>query len=339
MSQKTVSEILLMHGDKFSVVILNIILLFLLCSAIHSQTEKNNTSTSANKNYKIGVGDVLKVVVTKQSLLSIDNVRVSNEGTIRLPMIEGDISAVCLTEADLTAAVTDRYKKYLLNPQVYIAVQEFNSNPVAVIGAVNTPGRFDIQRPTRLLELLTFVNGPSATAGEDIQIFRNPNADRCQSKATAAAGTEKFQELLVLPMAEVMKGNESANPFVQAGDIITVAKAEEPGEAYIIGNVKEAKTILLKEPTTLSKALAMSGGVTDKAEIEKIKIIRQDPINLVKKTIVANLKEIDKDKQKDILLQPNDIVEVPGPTGTKKILRDIFKTVIPTVGRSVIPIL
>lgn len=317
----------------------SILFLFLAASAIYCQTVKENAAQPAvSKNYKIGIGDVLKVIVAKQELLSLDNVRVSNEGTIRLPMIDGDIPAACLTEAELSAAITEKYKKYLLNPQVYVAVQEFRSNPVAVIGAVNAPGRFDVQRPTRLLELLTFVNGPSANAGESVQIFRTPGMGQCELKVLTNTEAEKNQELIVLPLAELMKGGENANPFVQAGDIITVIQADEPGEAYIIGNVKAAKTIALKEPTTLSKAIAMAGGVTEGAQTDKIKISRQNPNSLAKTEIIANLKEINKDQQKDILLEANDIIEVPGPSGTKKILRDIFRSLIPG-GRSIIPIL
>lgn len=315
-----------------------IILLFLACNGIYAQSVNENTEPVTNRNYKIGVGDVLRVIVTKQPLLSIDNVRVSNEGTIRLPMLEGEISAACVTETDLAVAITEKYKKYLLKPQVYVAVQEFHSNPVAVLGAVNAPGRFDVQRPTRLLELLTFVNGPAVNAGKDIQIFRTPNANLCDSNLPLVAENKSDEELIFIPLEETLKGSENANPYVQAGDIITIAQADEPDEAYIIGNVTSAKIIILKEPITLTKAIAMAGGVTKDANREKIKISRQDPDTLSKTVIIANLKEIEKDNQKDILLQANDVIDVPGPSGTKAFLKGLLRTIIPTVTRGIIPI-
>lgn len=320
------------------------LILLCLCIAAHAQSTgapaaKENGGTAENKNYKIGAGDILKVVVTKQPLLSLDSVRVSQEGTIRLPMLEGEVPAVCLTEAELSGVITEKYKKYLLNPQVYVAVQEFNSNPVAVLGAVNSPGRFDIQRPTRLLELLTLTNGPSAKAGKDIRLFRTSSGERCRSNPAANGETEKNQEeLIVLPLEAVMRGAETANLYVQAGDVITVAEADKPGEAYIIGNVVSAKAITLSEPTTLTKALAMAGGVTKEGKIDKIKITRQDPTGLNKTVIVANMKEIEKDRQKDVLLQSNDIVEVPGPAGAEKLLRGIYKSIVPTITRGIIPV-
>jgi polysaccharide export outer membrane protein len=330
---------LLKNNANYKLLIFSIILVFSVCNSIYAQTVSQDDQTFVSKNYRIGVGDILKVLVPKQEILSLDNVRVSNDGTIRLPLVNEEIPAACLTEAELSEAVNKRYEEYLLDPQVYIVVQEFHSNPVSVLGAVIAPGRFDVQRPIKLLELLTYVKGPTQLAGDNIQIFRSPENNLCERNVSADAETENKQELIILPLAETLKGSESANPYVQSGDIITITEAKKPGEAYIIGNVKSAKIITLDEPKTLSQAIAMAGGVTGGAQIDKIRISRQDPKTLSKTEIIANLKEINKDNQTDILLQPNDIIEVPGPSGTKKFLRELYKTIIPTVTRGIVPIL
>ncbi len=316
---------------------INAFLFFACVQAIaQNQVETNLLKTSGN--YRIGVGDVLRVTVIKQALLSVDGVRVSNDGTIRLPMLDSEIHAACLTEEELTATITGRYKKYILNPQIYVAVKEFNANPVALVGAVVAPGRFQLQRPMRLLELLALVNGPAPNAGKDIQVIRNPAADRCRSKtpesneSTIDPASEASQEIISLPLADVMKGNETANLYIQAGDVIRVVEAQLE-QAFVIGNVKAAATINLKEPVTLSKAIAIAGGVAQGANIEKIKILRQQPDSLSKTEIIVNLKDINKRTKDDILLQPNDIVDVPGASGTRKLLIDIFRNVIPTVTR------
>lgn len=307
-----------------------------LSSPAQKQTEPE--LPKMNGNYRIGVGDVLRVMVVKQNLLSVDGVRVGNDGTIRLPMLDAEITAACLTEAELSAAITNKYKKYILNPQVYVAVREFNANPVAFVGAVVAPGRFQLQRPTRLLELLTFVNGPASNAGKNVQIIRNPKQFQCgqnETKTTEMNAGEinaAEQEIISLPLAEVLKGGENFNPLLQSGDIIRIAEAELE-QAFVIGNVKSAATINLREPVTLSKAIAMAGGIAPGANIEKVKISRQQPNTLAKTEIIVNLKDINKRSQDDILLQPNDIVDVPGASGTRKFLRDIFRTVIPVVTR------
>lgn len=292
------------------------------------------TDAAAHENYRIGPGDVIDVSVGKNEVLSRAGVRVNNAGTIQLAMLDSDVSAACRTERELADEIRDKYKKYLLNPYVNVAVKEFNSTPIALIGAVNSPARLQLQRPTRLLEVLTIGNGPSATAGKSVQIIRNTNA-YCE-RTVLKSNEKSVDELITLPLAETLKGGEQANPFLQAGDIIRVVEAEQM-QAYIIGNIKSAMTINLKEPVTLTQAVAMAGGTTPDAQIEKVKISRRLPNSLDKTDVFVNLKEIDKRKSEDVLLQPNDIVEIPGPSGSKKFLKDIFKAIVPTLTR--IPII
>jgi polysaccharide export outer membrane protein len=294
-------------------------------SALPVAAQSIETKPSAD--YRLGIGDVLRVTVVKQPLLSVDAVRVGNDGTIHLPMIEGSVQAACLTESELSAAIGEKYKKYLLNPQIYIAVKEFNANPVSFLGAVVSPGKLQLQRPMRLLELLAFVNGPAPNAGKNIQIIRTTNKNLCGTDQAKDAQPEE-QDVISLPLADVLKGDEKFNPFIQSGDIIRIAEAKIE-QAFIVGNVKSAAIINLKEPVTLSKAIAMAGGVAPGANIEKIKISRQSADSLSKNEITVNLKEINNRVRDDLWLEPNDIIEVPRPNGTKKLLKDIFRIGIP----------
>lgn len=321
------------NTGKFQILIFVLTVAF--STSVFGQVSVTKTEQNADANYRIGIGDVLKIIVSKNELLSLDNVRVSNTGTIRLPMLEGEIPVICQTEAQLADTIAARYKKYLLNPQIYVAVQEFNSNPVAVVGAVIAPGRFQLQRPMRLLELLSRVNGASPTAGRTVQIIRSKNSQSCiasgeNTSELALDVRSDESEVLLIPLAQTMKGNDEANPYIHAGDIVRVSEAEQ---AYIIGNVRSAKAISLNEPVTLSKAVAMAGGVTPEAEIKKIRILRQEPDSLKKTELIVNLKDINALKEEDVYLQPDDIIEVPGPSGTKKFLKDVLKTVLPSLTR------
>ena len=114
-------------------------------------TEKKETTPSVapareptreDERYRIGPGDLLDVRIFNRPQLSRDAVRVDAKGVIRMPLIEEDIQAACLTESELAKEVAQRYRKYQRNPQVDVFVKEYNSQPVAVIGAVDKPGRF-----------------------------------------------------------------------------------------------------------------------------------------------------------------------------------------------------
>lgn len=282
-----------------------------------------------NENYRIGPADILDVTVSKTEALSRNGLRVSNRGTIQLPMLDQDTLAACLTERELADVIKEKYKKYLLAPYVTVTVREFNSNPVAVIGAVNAPGRFQLQRPVRIAELMTFVNGPTANAGRTIEILRNSSRPYCEDSKFVIP-EDGDEEFLSIPIADTFRGGENANPRVRAGDIVRVPEASHT-EVYVQGSVKTGAIINLKEPVSLTRAIAIAGGLAPGAQTDRIRIRREIAGSINRQEIIINLKEINQGVRDDIFLQANDIVDVPGPSGIKKVFRDIINGVIPMV--------
>ena len=289
--------------------------------------------------YRIGAGDVLDIRLARDDkrVLSRDNVRVDNRGMIRMPMLEDDIQAACLTERELGQAIAKLYKKYKNDPHVDVFVKDFNSKPVAVMGAVVKPGRFQLQREIRLLELLTQVEGASERAGGRVQIVHTESANVCGAGGAAAAtppaaeseGADFSRNLAVFKLEDTLKGDPKANPVIRPGDIVTISEAEQ---AYVVGNVLRPGTITLKEPVTVSRAIAMSGGLMPDTKSEQVKIIRQVPGSLEKIEVVVNLKAITKHQAPDVPLLAGDVVDVP-TSGGKRFLRSLAGIVVPTVGQ------
>src|SRR5262245_11453486 len=128
--------------------------------------------------YRIGPGDELDIRVFGRAELS-RTVRVDNYGKIRLPFLK-EMQAACYTEAQVAGFVAEAYKKFLRDPQVDVLVKDYRSQPVAVIGAVNQPGRFQLQRRARALELITFAGGPKSSAvGGVVHIIHNSELNHC----------------------------------------------------------------------------------------------------------------------------------------------------------------
>jgi polysaccharide export outer membrane protein len=75
---------------------------------------------------------------------------------IRMPFIENDIRAACKTEAELAKELGALFLDYLKAPQVDVFIKEYASQPVAILGAVRSPSRFQLQRRVKLLELISF---------------------------------------------------------------------------------------------------------------------------------------------------------------------------------------
>jgi polysaccharide export outer membrane protein len=124
-----------------------------------------------------------------------------------------------------------------------------------------------------------------------------------------------------------MQGLPSANPFVEPGDIITLPEADQ---IYVVGNVFTPLTIPLKEPITLSRAVAMAGGVKQDTKKNQVRIVRQEPGTATRREIVVDLSAIEKKHADDIALLPNDIIDVP-ISGSKSFIRSLLSTVAPAV--------
>ena len=73
---------------------------------------KSGFSTSLDDHYKIGPGDVLDIRILNRPNLSREAVRVEGNGAIRMPLIDTDIQAACLTESELAKEIAKRYLKF-----------------------------------------------------------------------------------------------------------------------------------------------------------------------------------------------------------------------------------
>lgn len=278
-----------------------------------------------SERYRIGPGDVLDVRIYNRPQLSREAVRVEGNGMIRMPLIDGEIQAACKTEGELAKDISTRYARYYRNLPVDVFIKEYHAREVALIGAVNEQGRYQMQRRIRLLELLTFAKGPSEKAGQTINIVRAPRTDLC---ATASDTTKAEGGFISFRLNNTLRGDETANPYVEPGDIVTIPEADQ---VYIVGNVYSPKSLPLREPITVSRAIAMAGGPLRDSKTDKIRIRRQTGDGTQVEMFV-NLNAIAQKKAEDVQLRPNDIVEVSESTG-KSIMRGLLGSVAPSVAQ------
>jgi polysaccharide export outer membrane protein len=283
------------------------------------------TTKATDTKYRIGIGDMLDIRVFNRPQFSRDGVRVDSSGMIRMPLINQEIRAACRTESELASAISTLYLEFLREPQVDVFIKEYNSQPVAVIGAVRQPSRFQLTRRVRLLELLTFAGGMTEKAGRTVQVVHTGTFALCDTteESAATSGLDNFE------LSDILKGVERSNPFVQPGDVISIPEAER---VFVVGNVFRPSDIPLREPITLTRAIAMAGGTMPDTKKDRIRVIRQTPGTIEKKEIYADLNAINKQQQEDIVLVAGDIVEVPVSSG-KQMLRSLLGAVVPSIGQ------
>lgn len=277
--------------------------------------------------YRIGAGDVMDIRVARAPELSRDSVRVDQSGMIRMPMLDVDIPAACLTEGELARNIAKLYLTYKNDPHVDVFVKEFQSQPVAVIGAVRSPAQFKLQRPVRLSELLSFAGGPSENAGQSVQVVHAGGQSLCEKASSGNA--EDTSGFVAYKLSDTLHALPEANPFVRPGDLIQVPNADQ---VYVLGNVLRPLAIPLKEPLTVSRAIAIAGGTAPSTKKDKVRIIRQLPGSSAKQEIYVDLKAIEQNKAEDVALVANDIVDVP-VSGSKTILRSLVGTIGPSISQ------
>ena len=273
-----------------------------------------------DKSYRIGVGDLLDVRVLNHPEMS-RKMRVEGDGTVRVPVV-GNVTATCLTESQLSQIVTEKLRKWIREPYVDVFIEEYSSQPVAVIGAVDKPGRFQLQRRVRLIELLTFAGGPKIEkAGHTLHLIRSGEKDLCATDhAVPVTAEEPVPQLLSFKLKDLLTGSADANLYVQPGDIISLPEADQ---IFVTGYVTKPGPFPLNTKVTLTQAIGMAGGYMPEAAKKKVRLIRQSANSNARNEQIINIEDIEKRKMDDIVLQANDLIEVPNSAG-KVIIRSLM---------------
>lgn len=109
------------------------------------------------KIYVIGPEDVLLIRVWREAELS-GQFPVRPDGRISLPLVN-EIQAAGLTPADLAQLIGKGLSKYMMKPEVNVAVLQVNSKKYFIIGEVQKPGSYPLTVPTTILEALVNAGG------------------------------------------------------------------------------------------------------------------------------------------------------------------------------------
>lgn len=271
----------------------------------------NSVDTQGIKNYLLGPGDVIDVRVFGQSDLNA-MAEVDSDGNISsLPFLETPIVARCRSEKEIQKDIATAYAKYIKNPQVSVRITEKKSRtPAIVSGAVRQPTRVLMLRKVRLNELLVSAGGFTDRASGTIQIVHTEPL-MCPQPGEEAEATaidpSKEMPLDIIKLSDLRAGNPKANPLIRPGDYILVTEAEP---VYITGSVVSPQGIYMTDQLTLTRALAMAGGVRKEGKLDGIKIYRQKP-GAEQEVIVADYNAIRKNKAPDVVLKAYDVIDVP----------------------------
>lgn len=293
----------------------------LAVSAIAQTSSSSIAATVANstdERYRIGFQDTVEIQVFRHPELNIRQA-VSPAGTIRLFRLDKPIMAACKTERELATAIEEAYRvSYLKNPQVSVVVTEQKSQPISVIGSVEKAGSYYVGKKMHLLEILALAGGPNKEAGTRMLVARAGTNSNCQANDQVAGDN---MELFNFKIRDIQEGKKTLR--MEPGDIVSVLSADY---VYVYGNVENPGQLTVREPITLTQAIASSKGLKSATDKKDVKILRQRQDSLERDEIAVNLKEIEDGKAKDPYLEPNDIVAI-SKDGSKAIINGVVKTI------------
>jgi polysaccharide export outer membrane protein len=269
------------------------------------------TTYTERRDYLLGPNDVIEVRVMNEPQLG-GEFELDMDGNVEFPFLDEPVQAKCRTLNAIRKDYTAALAKFIKNPRVYVRLKEQRSRKESVIyGAVRSFQRFDMRRPVRLLELISNSGGVTEQHSGTIQIIHTAPPMCEEGERVASAPAAQTDELglpySIYKVTDLKEGKAEANPYIRQGDIIYVAEASP---IYVVGNVLQPANLFLREGMTLVRVLAQVGGVREANE-EKVKIYRQKPNGAGHEEIVVNYKAMKQGKEKDLALQPYDIIEVP----------------------------
>jgi polysaccharide export outer membrane protein len=281
----------------------------------------------AGETYVLGPQDTLTIRVVNMDEMGDEPYPIDLSGVVTLPRI-GRVHAGGLTVEQLQDQLTEKFKEYLQDPVVSIVIAEYHSQPVSVLGAVESPGVHQIRGNKTLFEVISEAGGLKDDAGNKITLTRQmvngalplPNA------VTDPSGRYSIAELNIRSVmsAKSPQDNIPVKPY----DVITVPKADL---VYVIGAVKRSGGFPLVERAnmTVLEALSLAQGLDRGASSRKAKILRTDEVTHARLEIPIDVKDILEGKGNDQPLLSNDILFIPSSAtklATYRALEAIIQT-------------
>jgi polysaccharide biosynthesis/export protein len=288
-----------------------------------AQLWQRRKQQSSAPDYPIGPGDVVEISVPGMEEIKDLFVRVSGEGMISVPFA-GVINVTGMTDKTLKEEIRRRLEEnYMKNPQVSVFVKEFRSRQVAVIGAVQKPGLYNLASSAdTVLSMLGQAGGMNNLAAERILFIPAEPAEPEKAKEIASALPAqlisqdpspliiKSSDPIVINLDSIRRsGNEKyLNIPARPGDVIMVPGA---GEVLVQGWIQKPGSYKITPGLTILGAVAAAGGPMYAADTNSVKIIRTGRQGQ-KVTLSADLESLKRGEQPDIPVQEGDVIELGG---------------------------
>jgi len=202
------------------------------------------TTVGASDGYQLGAGDKIKIHVFGEDDLDVED-RLGASGIIRYPFL-GKIHVAGMTIPQLERMLVDKLSsRYLINPQVRVAMQEFR--PFYLNGEVQKPGAYPYQPDLTVRKAISLGGGFTESADENkvFLILANDSSRRDQLT--------------------------SLDSIVSPGDIVTIKKSY----FFVNGEVVKPGKYPYQSSITYRMAISMAGGMRERADKDAVTVLHE----------------------------------------------------------------
>lgn len=233
--------------------------------------------------YGLTTGDLVRVTVYNQPDLTTET-RITEHGSLFFPLVgEVPVAGTSASAAAGRIAKALEAGGFIKNPQVNVVVLEFKGQEVSVLGQVNRPGKFPLQKASRLTDVLALAGGVTQTGADSLILI------------TDRGGKSERREVDLLALFR--EGAQALNVEIVNNDILYVPR--EP-RFYIYGEVQRPGSFRLEKNMSVVQALSVGGGLTQRGTQKGMRILRRGDQGEMRE-IEARLSDP---------LQPDDVVFV-----------------------------
>lgn len=295
-----------------------------------AKDSKEKKARQPNEPYRLKVGDVIEVSVLDEPEMT-RSVAVIPGGKISY-LLTGEIQAEGKTINQLIVSLESSLSKYMVDPHISIITKslsieqmeaedifrdpqvsvlvagrnsEFKDDDfVSILGAVKRPDKYEFEEGERLTDIVAKAGGflfivDTYLGGRTIANFNTSYISRDGKRLDV-----DFDRLFRL-------GDMSQNVELKQGDLVYIGNAQTD-EILVVGEVNTPRPIPYTDNNwTLTRALAWSGGFTERAQKSNVIVLR--PSSTKQRFIEVDMESLllGDETAKNVKLQGGDIIFVP----------------------------
>lgn len=246
----------------------------------------------AQADYLLGAGDMVRITVFDNPDLTIET-RITQAGTLTFPLV-GEVAVgglpVAAVEKKLASMLEDG--GFLKKPQVNMVVIQFSSQQVSILGDVLKPGRYPLDRPSTMIEVLALAGGVNSNGSDMVTVLSQHEGK-----------TEKRD----YDLRDVLRKGEGANIKISPDDIVYV----HAREVSVLGQVnRPGKYSVVEGVRNVVEFLSVAGGINPTGA-DVVTVITYRAGELVRKEIDVDDLFHSADTSSNFELAAGDMIYVP----------------------------